>query len=255
MTSAGRKKRRRAAAMAALLCALAASSTVGVGPAAAEEGDAAPIRSILDGFYLPQITSVAGFEEYPIEMELGAKQQLHQIDEHEIAVEYTSGHLAFMVTDPLAHDAVGAAVPTSIVVSGSDVVTILVHHRAGNPAGGGAPFAYPITEGEGWEGGLRPPILIAGPPDEAELRAAATAPTSPTSTVVPPPAPACTVPSLRGLSLHATKARLAAAGCSIGAVHLAPGATDGTGRVVKQFRAVGIQIPGGVPVAVKLGPR
>lgn len=87
----------------ALFCALIASLAVGVGSAAAEEGDSAPIRPVADGgFDWPEITSVAGFEEYPFEMESGNRQRMRQVDEREIVVEYEDGTQAFSIAAPLA---------------------------------------------------------------------------------------------------------------------------------------------------------
>ena len=64
-----------------------------------------------------------------------------------------------------AHDAVGKSVPTTLEVSPPNVVTLTVHHRAGNPAAGGAPFTYPIFEGSGWEGGFST-FEVTVPPSE-----------------------------------------------------------------------------------------
>jgi hypothetical protein len=243
MTSAVQKKRGRLAVTAMPLCALIASLAFAVGSAAAEEGDSAPIRPISDGgFYFPEIIGVASFEEYPFEMELGANQAMRQVDEHEIVVEYPAyGVEAYSIDAPLAHDAEGANVPTSIVLSAPEVVTIVVHHRAGNPLTG-APFVYPIIDGAGWAGGYR---TISAPLGEPP------APEPPTPTAPPTP---CTVPALHGLSLRTAKVRLRAAHCSIGQVRLGPNATDGTGKVVKQFHPAGTGLVAGAPVAVKLGP-
>lgn len=124
-------------------------------------------------------------------------------------------------------------------------MTFIVHHRAGNPAAAGAPFVYPITEGPGWEGGYR---TISVPLVEPQSP-------SPTPTPAEPAPIPCTVPSLHGLSLRAAKVRLHAAHCSIGQVHLAAGATEGKGKVVKQFQPAAADLAAGAPVAVKLGPR
>lgn len=107
------KNRRRLAAMAALLCALVVSQAVVVTSAAAEEGDSAPPRPVSEhGFSWPEITSVAGFEEYPFEMSLGPELSLRQVGEREIVVEYTAeGVESFAIKAPLEHDADGANVP------------------------------------------------------------------------------------------------------------------------------------------------
>ncbi len=65
------------------------------------------------------------------------------------------GWQASTLTALEAHDAQGATVPTSLAQTGPDVITLTVSHREGNPAAGGAPFSYSISEGAGWEGGYR----------------------------------------------------------------------------------------------------
>jgi hypothetical protein len=113
---------------------------------------------------------------------------------------------------------------------------MIVHHRAGNPAAGGAPFVYPIQGSAQTGGFFTGAVEVADP--------------TPTSGTEPAP---CLVPSLHGLSLKAAKARLRAAECHLGAVRLAARATARTGKVVKQFRAAGTQLPAGSRVSVKLG--
>ena len=59
------------------------------------------------------------------------------------AVYYTEDErLAFTINAGLAHDAEGSNVPTSLGVSEGNILTLTVHHRAGNPAASGAPFVY-----------------------------------------------------------------------------------------------------------------
>jgi hypothetical protein len=169
---------------------------------------------------------------------------LRQVNEQLIAVEYPGGHTAFNIPAPEEHDAEGATVPTSLSLGEGDVVTMVIHHREGNPAAGGAPFVYPITGGPGWAGGFR------------TISVELTEHHSPTTEPPPPSAaPTCTVPSLRNLSLRAAKARLRGADCAIGQVRLAAGATKGKGKVVKQFRPAGTELVTGAPVAIKLGSR
>lgn len=243
MTSSGIKKRGGSAVIAALLCALVASLAVAAVPAGAEESDSAPLRPVSEGgLSFGDIRSPSDPEKYPLQFELGKEQNMRQVDEHEVVVEYPEHVVAFTVKAPLEHDVVGTNVPTTLELSEKDVVTFLVHHRAGNPAAGGAPFVYPITSGAGWEGGYH---VISFEMNESK-------PPTPTTTAAPTP---CTVPSLHGLSLKVAKARLRAAECSIGEVRLAAGATAGKGKVVKQFRPTGTELAPGTPVAVKLGPR
>jgi hypothetical protein len=223
-----------------------------------EERDTAPIHEY-EGVMFFRITGPESPERWPLRIQLGDDQGLRQVSPTEVRVVYAGGTEAFAIIAEKAHDAAGTTVPTTLEVTGADVVTFTVHHRDGNLAAGGAAFDYPITAGEGWEGGPFQTVIVHGPPDEVELRAihereAAARQSSPTgdepsaSTQV-----RCTVPSLRGLELRAAKSRLRAAHCAIGRVHLAAGATTGKGKVVKQFHAAGTELAVGAPVAVKLG--
>jgi hypothetical protein len=223
-----------------------------------EERDTAPVREY-DGSMFFGITGPESPERYPLRIHLGEEQVLRQLSPTEVQVVYASGLVALTITAVKAHAADGASVPTTLEQTGRDVATLVVHHRAGNPAAAGAPFDYPIMEGEGWEGGFET-VFVKGPPDEAELRAmhereaaanrsspAADEPSSLT------PASRCTVPALRGLDLPAAKARLQAAHCAIGKVHRADGVNVGKGLVVKQFHAAGAKLAAETPIAVKLG--
>jgi hypothetical protein len=169
-----------------------------------------------------------------------------QVSDQLIVFEYPKyGVEAGSIQAEAAHAADGATVPTSIRLSEDEegfIITLVVHHRAGDPAAGWAPFVYPISGGPGWEGGFHTQVVELTepqPPPVAEPAASA----------------ACTVPSLHDLSLKAAKVRLRAADCALGEVHLATGATAGKGKVVKQFRTAGTELAAGAPVAVKLGSR
>ncbi len=210
---------------------------------------------------LPEIRGLESPERYPLRVDLARRQELRQVSPTEVQVVYTDGTESFAITAEKAHDADGARVPTTLEVTGEDEITLTVHHRAGNSAAGGAPFDYPITAGEGWEeGGPFQPVIIKGPPDETELREMserermerALIEVVPPAQVEPTPAVTCKVPTLRGYSLRGAKNRLRAAHCGIGAVHLAAGATEGKGKVMKQFHAAGTELTAGAPVAVKL---
>lgn len=244
---------RQTLAAASLLCALVASLAIAVAPAAAEPPDSAPVRSVNEGgFTIAMITGPEAPEEYPFLMELDPRQELRQETETRVGVYFKEdGVLAFSVESPGAHDAEGATVPTTLEKTGEDEITMTFRFRAGNPAAGGAPFVYPITTGAGWEGGWQSfSQLIPGEFERAEQKIVEANPPAPTE---PPPTPTCKVPTLRGFSLRGAKNRLRAAHCGIGEVHLAAGATLGKGKVVKQFRAAGTELPAGAPVAVKLG--
>jgi hypothetical protein len=114
----------------------------------------------------PMINGPTDPEEFSWEVVLGEDQELESIDDQHAQVFYTEGHHpAFDIFATASHDADGSSVPTSLSVSGGDVITLTVHHRAGDPAKGGAPFDYPINAGRGWEGGFTTQI-VAGPPAE-----------------------------------------------------------------------------------------
>ncbi len=118
----------------------------------------------------PMINGPADPEEFSWEVVLSEGQELESVDDQHAQVYYTEGHHpALGISAVAAHDADGSSVPTSLSVSGGNVITLTVHHRAGDPTKGGAPFDYPIVAGSGWEGGLQT-VIVSGPPDEQELR-------------------------------------------------------------------------------------
>jgi PASTA domain len=223
------------------------------GPAAAELLGPAPIRNLDEGgMSLQEITGPEAPEEYPFRVHLGEEQFMEQVSPTEVDVDYPGHQQAFSLTAEQAHDAVGAAVPTTLELTGREEVTLTVYHREGNPAAGGAPFVYPIIGGSGWAGGFRTiTVPMENPFAEAERKIVEA---SPAATLEPLPVITCKVPTLGGYSLRGAKNRLRAAHCGIGGVHLAAGATVGKGKVVKQFHPAGTELAAGAPVAVKLGP-
>ncbi len=206
-----------------------------------------------------EIHGPADPEEFSWEVRLAPGQELQDIDEQNAAVYYAEDHVvAFIITPTLAHDAAGSSVPTSLRVSEGDVVTLIVHHRAGNPAAGGAPFVYPIVEGEGWEGGFHTEVVI-GPPDEAELReqreriAREEWEAAQRAAAQQAAVKTCRVPRLTGASLKASRRRLEAADCGIGKVTKRKGATANSGHVVDQHPRPGTVLASGAAVALTLG--
>lgn len=181
-------------------------------------------------------------EDYCWEVQLFEGQELVEIDNRHAAVYYESGHIAFEIVAAPASDAEGATVPTTIAVTLPNLITLTVHHRAGNPAAGGAPFHYPVDYGAGWEGGFHT-VQIPGPPDEAELRGVPAA--APEEASVPP----CEVPNLRGRSLRAVRSALRGAHCELGPVR---GDHRRGAKVVKQYRPAGKTLPAYTEVGVKL---
>lgn len=93
------------------------------------------------------IQDAAGPEEFSWRVTLGPEQELVQTGDQSAAVLLPDEEVAMGIGVAVAHDSDGAMVPTSLLVTQPDVVTLVVHHREGNPAAGGAPFHYPIYEG------------------------------------------------------------------------------------------------------------
>jgi hypothetical protein len=203
--------------------------------------DEPPVPPLYDGgMTFGEIHGPADPEEYSWTVELSEDQVLRAIDDQHAAVYYGDREVAFGIAAQPAHDADGSAVPTTIAVSDGDVVTLTVHHRAGNPAASGAPFVYPILGGSGWEGGFRTIIVpMPGPermPGDPVVQSA--------------PTPECTVPILKGWSLKVGRKRLREAGCGLGEVR---GARSKTAKVVRQSPRPGVELPAGAEVGVKLG--
>jgi hypothetical protein len=245
------KIRRQTLAATAFLCALVASLAIAVAPAAAEFLGPAPIRDLDEGgMQFPTITGPEAPEEYPFRVDLGEEQFLRQVSATEVDVYYAGHQRAFSITAEEAHDAVGAAVPTTLEETGPAEVTLTVHHREGNPGAAGASFVYPISAGSGWTGGFTTVVVpMENPFAQAERKIIEA---NPPAAIEPPPVITCKVPTLRGYSLRGAKNRLRAAHCGIGAVRLATGATAAKGKVVKQFHPAGSELATGAPVAVKL---
>lgn len=206
----------------------------------------------------PAIEESSDPEEYSWEVTLGAGQELGAVDDHNAAVYYTgSGVRAFPISATAAHDAHGFDVPTSLAVSGGNVITLTVHHRAGNPAAGGSPFVYPVIAGEGWdlESG---PVVVTGPKDEQELREERERAEREKGEVGAGGGETfegCLVPKLKGRTLKASKERLEGTRCRVGKVRKLEGATARTGRVVRQNPKPGVVVAPGTSVGVTLGVR
>jgi hypothetical protein len=176
-------------------------------------------------------------EDYCWEVKLGEGEELRQVDDTHAGVFWEDGTQAMTITAEMAHDAEGVSVPTTLVVIGPNLITLTVHHRAGNSAAGGAPFLYPVVAGAGWEGGFHT-YTVAMPPPEVG---------PPTPQV---PAPTCVVPDLHGRSRRSARSALRRAGCALGPVR---GELHRGAKVVRQYRPAGKALPAGTPVGVKLG--
>ena len=229
--------------MLRILCAIVACLAIAATPAAAETtGEIPPYAG---GW--PPITGPEAPEGYVYRVELSSQLELVQATPTEVLVKYIDGPVSYVLYAGSAHDVDGATVPVTLTVTGPDLVTRTIYHREGKPAAGGAPFAYPILDGPGWEGGYRTTSVEL---NEPKPPAAEPPPATPA-----PLAQACTVPSLRGFGLVAVKKLLRGADCTVGKVRLARGAAAATGKVVKQFQPAGAQLPASAPVAVKLAER
>lgn len=181
-----------------------------------------------------------GPEEFSWVVGLDEEQELRAIDDRHAAVYYTDPeHLAFGIEAVAAHDAIGTTVPTTLSVTQPNVITLIVHHSAGNPAAGFGPFDYPVDAGAGWEGGFQS-HEIDGPPSPVAPQVAPLA---------EPEAPRCTVPELTGRTLKASHRQLRRAHCKLGEVR---GERSRGARVAKQFRPPGRSLPDGTEVGVKL---
>lgn len=193
----------------------------------------------------PAIREAGDPEEYSWKAILDPEQELRQIDDRHVAVVFKAEEtMVFMIIAEEARDADGTAVPTSLALSGGDLLTLTVHHRVGNPVAGGAPFDYPISPGPPFEVGYST-VIVTGPLQtqsrEAREQAAEVA------------SRACVVPALRGGSLRAAKRQLWNANCSIGKVAKRAGATTRGGKVVAQGQRAGSVRPLGTEVSVTLG--
>jgi hypothetical protein len=141
--------------------------------------------SLYDGVLSFQaIQSPSEPEEYSWRVELEEGQELKQIDDQHAEGFFEDGHPAFSIVADPAHDAIGTNVPTTLAVTGPDVVTLTVHHREGNPLAGGAPFDYPVIAGAGWEGGFQTHSATIEEPKPPASIPTATAPPKPERVLV-----------------------------------------------------------------------
>jgi len=200
---------------------------------------AEPSLPTYDGMVFSSIEGPSGPEEFSWEVTLDGDQELQQVDDQHAKVVYAdSGVQAFGMTAQRAHDAVGSEVPTSLAVSDVNVLTLTVHHRAGNPATGGTPFVYPVIAGAGWEGGFETVHVLMPPPElPAEKSENTSMPVG------------CVVPALVGKSLKGDRHRLRKAGCELGLVW---GKRSKAAKVARQNRQPGELLAPGAKVSVTL---
>lgn len=161
-----------------LLATLAAAACV-CGGLMAMAAPAVGALPTYDGMSFPDIKDASGPEEFSWQVILGKDQELRQIDDQLAEVVYPDETVSWTISAEPAHDATGANVPTSLEVSEGDVVTLFVHHRAGNPLTS-QPFVYPVVDGPGFEMGFESttfsvPMPPPDPPAEAPKEEAAQA--------------------------------------------------------------------------------
>jgi hypothetical protein len=174
------------------------------------------------GMSFQAIQGPEGPEDYSWEVKLSDEEKLKTIDEDHAGVFWEDGTQAMTITAVAAHDAIGTSVPTTLTVTEPNVITLTVHHRAGNPAADGAPFDYPVVAGAGWEGGFQTEQIVLPPGDQ------------------PPQPPTCVVPDLTNRTLRASRKILHRAHCKLGRVR---GERRREVRVVEQYRQAGKVLP------------
>jgi hypothetical protein len=191
------------------------------------------------GMSFPDIHGPSDPEQFSWQVHLQDGQELVAIDDQHAVVYYEGReHTALGIGAAPARDAVGSAVPTSLIVSDGNIVTLVVHHRDGNPAADGAPFRYPITAGPGFEVGFSTVTVVMPPPEDLLEGTVLSSPVG------------CVVPRVSGQSLKAARKNLNRAGCKLGNVR---GRRSKTARVVKQDLRPGTAVATGTEVGVKLG--
>jgi hypothetical protein len=193
-------------------------------------GAAADLPPYNGAMTFPSIQGSDGSEEFSWEVKLGDEEELRQIDATHAGVFWPDDTRTLSIEAEKAHAADGARVPTTLTVTEPNVITLTVHHRAGDPAAGGAPFDYPVVAGEGWEGGFQTEQVILPPGDQ------------------PPLEPTCVVPDLTNRTLRASRKILHAAHCRLGRVR---GERNRAVHVVAQYRQLGKVLPAWTRVDVK----
>ncbi len=222
------------------LHAAIAAFVIAVFPGASASAWAEPSLPIFEGaMSFPAIQGFSDSEEFSWEVTLSKDQELRQDDDQLAEVFYVdTEHIAFAIVAGPAHDAIGTDVPTSLGVSEGNVLTLTVHHRAGNPARGGAPFDYPVMAGAGWEGGFQTTYVVMPPP-----KLSVETVESPSMSI------GCVAPALAGKGLKSARRRLRRAGCKLGRVS---GRRSKDARVVRQNPPPGELLAPGAEVSLAL---
>jgi hypothetical protein len=196
-----------------LVLGLVGVLALGAIPAGAEPSAVPPYEGLLS---FPPIQDSSGPEEFSWEVILSPGQELQPIDDRTAGVYYKDGGRAESIAAERAHDVTGTEVPTTLSVTAPNIVTLVVHHRAGNPLAAGAPFQYPVLAGAGYTITYSTAVVTL-PPGEF-------------------PWTGCTIPKLTGYTLRVDRRRLKNAGCGLGTVR---GHRAAQGLVFKQVPAPG----------------
>jgi len=232
---------------------LLVAASVFAGVVAAVPASAGVFPSYDGAMSFPLIHGSSDPEEYSWEVQLADGQGLEQVDAQDAAVYYVDDHVrAFVISAEAAHDAEGSTVPTTLSVSGSNVITLTVHHRAGD-SDAGTPFVYPVAAGGGWEGGGGT-VVVVSPKDEQEEREELKrrAKEAQEATQARDASGNCLVPRLKGRSLKASRRSLREADCKLGEVRRENTGPKG-GKVVRQSPRPGAVLARGANVRVTLG--
>ncbi len=119
------------------------------------------VRPIYDGDQtFKTIRDETAPEAYSWKVSLNKSQTLKAVDSEHAAIFNSDESQALAITAEAAHDATGKAVPTSLSVSGGNVLTLTVKYRGGN-------FVYPIIGGPAFESSYTLPVIWEPPPEEA----------------------------------------------------------------------------------------
>lgn len=120
------------------------------------------VRPVYNGVMAFQsIRDVSAPRSYSWEVELWPGQTIVQVDSKTAEVLLKDGTEAFLISAELAHDAIGAEVPTTLSVEGN-VITLTVEDGSGS-------FVFPVVSGTGWYGGITTEYPTP-PLDELQIR-------------------------------------------------------------------------------------
>lgn len=129
---------------------------VAVVQANVEDGVDSVIRPEYNGaMAFEAIREEASPDTFSWSLTLGKNQSLVSVNNEYAEVRYSSGVTSFLITAPPAHDATGAAVPTTLSVEGN-VLTLRVLHKS-------AKFVYPVEAGQSFETGYESASLYVPP--------------------------------------------------------------------------------------------